>query len=492
MKRMKIAVLSWIFSALFLPCVLFASSQGFYNFENNLNDSPGTLHGSAVGDGPTYVTFSPVPLVGSYCAGGWNDSNYATIPTTIFDNMKTTGTIKQSVFVPYNAPVTVSLGSNNGVYGHFSIYWQAVGTFYVGVPTDAGYQAFSNSYAWKQGQWYTVYVTYAPGALKVYIRDALTNTLTLVIDQAVNCNFDSCSLVAVGRDATVGGYSFSGGYIDNVEFYNTVTTTETQATKEERIFLSFGHSWVLGTLSANGDRAASFGYWGGLLGLNYYHLGQTIWGNIICPWTDAIGGSTIADTVTQILAVLAADLPFVSDKVGIFLGPIEINDCRYGTSLTDYKTSFLAALDAIYAFSPYIRIYVVTGFLTDEMDISAYIAKTKEAANDRIAAGRNILIIDGGNQSIPLDYDGQHPTADGYTTLGIFKAQAVNNDLNTTPTYTPTFTVTPTATPTRTITATPTATNTPIPTPDPARRYFIYDSQRKSFIYDSTRRKLRK
>jgi len=414
------------------------ATTALYVFSSgDMADTSGnSRNGSLVGAGPNFLSVGPGPLVGTKFIQGCTDSNYATLPTSVYTGITTTGTIKLSMFGIQNN--TVSISSDHGANGNFFLLG-GTSAFTVRYPKSGGHtQVATANHGITNGKWFTVFIHWTTGHFKIDVLNTQTGVLTNILDSLFNADFSSCSSVFVGRDTLAGGFSTTTA-MDNIEFLTTDTTTDTQTYTRQKFLASVGHSYVQGTTGTAGSCGSPAGdgyrlsfqsYIDSIArGINYLLVGQTTQGTIRTPYTDGVAGSKIADLDGIITARLTSDFPalIASNDYVVLLGPIEYNDAAAVTNVTTYTNSYKSVIDKITAYSSSIKILVITNPSTpNATDVATYVTATKDAYANRLAAGANIYLADWAAQpTFAWCNDNIHPSnpTAGYELMGNYIAK---------------------------------------------------------------------
>jgi len=422
-----------------LPVAASAVSQGFYNLENNaLDDSGMGRDGSVIGS-LDFGSTSPCALAGTYCGKNWSDSDYVTIPTSVFtESMANSGTVKFSVYSRSTdiGGKTIMI-SNHGGLGYFTILWTT--QIALGIPTSAGYQfMYSGVVTRRIGRWYTFCVSWDTTGVDVYVEDVQTGISTHAIDKHPLASgipkFSTPTYIRIGK-ANVDGYSFQGA-IDNIEFFDTTLSADPREANPQHIVFAFGHSWVRGWGSTTGDGYRKMFYGivadDGRLKVNL--AGSYSYGTLVCPFTNGFNGHTSA----QVLSDLYTSLPNISvppnNRTHLFLGPVALTDIIGSISAETYKTNMQDCLNTINAFSPLIDTYLITQNPSPTYStVTPYVAADIEIMAWASGLGYNVTLIDPSN-NITVEMGGTtgvdyvHPNDAGFDTLGEYIAgQFLNN-----------------------------------------------------------------
>lgn len=484
-KVLLLLMLAWAISGR-----VSATVQHVYDFENNLNDTVGSLAAVAAGSGPTYSTSTPVPISGSYAIATGNDTNYASLSSTVFSGVgiTTVGTIETGFFLAAQSNLgsfpVMWIGSFTG--GTTFIQMASATTFHVRVPTAAGFYQVNNiPLGSPRGRPMRIRVAWSGTNLKVSVMDMASGVWTLASNTTAGgtISYAGFSYFNIGTAVPAASGLAFPGMLDSIAIYDTQLSTaidDSVTYNYPSLFLQIGASVSCGRKTgglcntADGD-----GYrWGfqnqamaaakPFYAVGSKNVGGDL-GTVIAPYTDAVAGYKTADVLSITDAkVRAAFVTFTAKDIVLIGGDALFNDALNGVLTYTAQANMDAIADSINAVSANIKMV----FHTFDTIAGGY-------------ANQNTIVLNSYNTAIGKGYnayyydlnacvgtwnkcDSYHPDAPTYAAMGacIFTDMAtIFSNATPTPTNTYTSTPTPTNTPTATPTDSPTQTYTPTVTP---------------------------
>ena len=407
-----------------------------YDFENSVYDSAGTLSLTAVGSGPSYVTDTPLPISGSYITGSYSDSNFLTVPGSIFSTISNSGSIEVGFFRPYQDAQTQEViwlaVYPNGTYGQITA--NSTGAIHYKIPLSnaTNVDVISATGLWSPGRPYDFILSYSGTSYWVYIYDIGCQSITLAGSGTAGASiaFANPSYVNVGSAYPLASGFYCGGYIDRLIFNNSPTGSPSSFLKIHPVILvdQFGASIFGGSncsLMSDAYRTQLQNL-SNSKGVAIYSVGQNSYGGglsqgvyVQAPYSDCVGGSWTSEQPYQNISTnFPADC---STQIIMLGGDMVYNDSKNaGISAAQSQINIDSLADSIAAIHPIPKILFQTcfnplngGYPTQNQIIyNAYVyAKGK---------GYNAYYEDVSSCAGP-EYncgDGYHPTLPVYNAMG--------------------------------------------------------------------------